>query len=191
MSPTNLVTKCGDVFTLCRQRSAHLHINILNVPCLSRMLDTILFKLTLPIDCGAGPSVGQCLTNYPQESNVIIKPTSIHGSICVAIKISHLQFANNSYFTTTLFTDLIHFSEWLHNCWLQYLFIFVHHRRYVHMNHVYCRFLYGFTRVPDERNINFSTDALKSWLNNSFLWIFCLKFRATEGPTTQPIGRVS
>ena len=188
MSPTNLVKKCGDVFTLCRQGSAHLHINILNVPCLSRILNTILFKLTLPIVRGAGPSVGKFLTNYPQESNVIIKPTSKHRSMCVAIKISDVQFVNNSLFYNSFYWLDSFF--WVTSQLLAAIvfLLFITEgtcTRRTHVNHVYCRCLYGFTCVPDDRNVNFSTDALKSWLNNTFLWILYLKFQATEGPTTQ------
>uniref|UniRef100_A0A8C7QFG7 Aminopeptidase like 1 n=1 Tax=Oncorhynchus mykiss TaxID=8022 RepID=A0A8C7QFG7_ONCMY len=57
--------------------------------------------------------------------------------------------------------------------------------RRTHVNHVYCRCLYGFTCVPDDRNVNFSTDALKSWLNNTFLWILYLKFQEIKAVGTE------
>uniref|UniRef100_A0A8C7CVE8 Aminopeptidase like 1 n=1 Tax=Oncorhynchus kisutch TaxID=8019 RepID=A0A8C7CVE8_ONCKI len=34
--------------------------------------------------------------------------------------------------------------------------------RRTHVNHVYCRCFYGFTCVPDDRNVNFSTDEIKT-----------------------------
>ena len=51
------------------------------------------------------------------------------------------------------------------------------------------RCLHGF--VPSARNVYFSTGALKSWVNNTFPWIFSLKFPTAEGPTARTTNRVS
>lgn len=55
-----------------------------------------------------------------------------------------------------------------------------------HDNAGVCRCLHGFAHVSGD--FNRSTDALKSRINNTLLWIFCLKFQPTEGPTAQTIG---
>jgi hypothetical protein len=45
--------------------------------------------------------------------------------------------------------------------------------------------------APHLPNGNSGTGALKSWINNTFLWIISLKLKAAEGQTAQTSGRVS
>ena len=82
---------CGDALHFLKSIATHIYIEKnRNVPCLSQMLNTIMFELTLPIaQWGRSLSWSTFETTYPQER--INKPTSKRGSLCVAINICLLM----------------------------------------------------------------------------------------------------
>lgn len=121
----HLVPKNDSAFNCVRH--AHLHRTNLNGPCLSQMLNKIIFEITLQIVHGVGPSAGWNLRKYPQES---IKKTSNAG-LCV----------------------------WQIRCVCTWLKARAQDRSTcTHTN----RRLHGFAHVPGERNVYFTTCALKS-----------------------------